>query len=331
MSQEPAPRTTPATAPGVHAPKHLQEHEPTVIHDPDQDQTILYRWMKRQLEKGPWMWVGLAIAVTTASLLWIVLSSRSTGRSIDADAWNQLILAQDNDALVKTAEQIATQTPGPVAGWALLQAAERRYDEAFADLPANREAAMPLLGQARDFFRRSADLAGKDVALRRLALLGYARVLEARGEVGEAIQEYKKVAQTYPDTPEGKRAAKLLEALEKPEAIAFYEKFAGFKPAPIGSGTTGGGPGGFTLPGGGSGTINLPGLPPLTGPASGPGSALDSLGEGPSGTTNMTPPTAPPAPVEAPKPAEPEPETAPAPATKSELPSDPFASPPPGG
>jgi hypothetical protein len=336
MSQEPAPRTTHDHAAGAHVPKHLQEHAPTVIHDPDQDQTLLYKWMKRQLEKGPWLWVGVAIATTLASLLWIMFSGRTTARSVDAEAWNELIAAQGGDSLVKTAEQIATKTPGPVAGWALLKAAEARYNEAFDDLPANREAAMPLLGQARDFFRRSIDLSGKDVTLRRMAMLGHARVLEARGEVGEAIQEYKKVATAYPDSPEGKRAAKLQEALEKPGAVAFYEKFASFKPTPIGGGTSGGG---FTLPPGGSSSINLPGLPPLTGPASGSSSSpLNSLGAGPSGTGTgaMTPPVSPPVPVElptvieTPAPASP-PIEAPKPAepAKGELPKDPFAAPAP--
>ena len=65
--------------------------------------------------------------------------------------------------------------------------------------------------------------------LRRLAMVGVARTLESRDELADAIAEYQKIAEKWPNSDEGKSAAKRVERLKTPEAIAFYKKFNAYK------------------------------------------------------------------------------------------------------
>lgn len=302
MNQEPASR-----------PKRLlEEHAPPVIHEPDQDQTALYRWMRQTLERGPMIWVAAAVAIVVVCLAWIFLvGSGSSNRSATARAWSEMILAKNNEDQIKVGESAAAADPGPAGGWALLRSAELQYAEALSDLPGNRDAALPLLGKARDLFRQASQRAGTEAGLRALADMGVARVLEARGELGEAVQEYKRIAESFPGTDEGRRAKALAEELAKPEAIAFYQKFSNFKPPRPGLPA---GPGEMFLPPGGSSSFPLPGLP----------AGHPSL-EGP---TIPAPALIPPAPAPAPTPAA-LPEPAKSGEAKGELPAEPFATPSP--
>jgi hypothetical protein len=190
--------------------------------------------------------------------------------------------------------------PGPAAGWALLQAAEARYQEAFNDLPANRDAALPLLTKAHDLFEQASQKADADPVCKRLAALGMARALEARGDLDAAIAQYESVAKNFPSTGEAARAEVLAKELRKPENQKFYQNFSTFKPTEM------------TLPPRGRGFLdNLPpSHPPIDGPVV-PAPGLD-LPELPAGTGATTPP------------AEPKAET-----TPPEIPSTPFTAEPP--
>jgi len=55
MKHEPAPR-----------PKSPVEHAPTVIHDEYADETLLARWLRRGMEKGPKFW-GLALSTVAVA------------------------------------------------------------------------------------------------------------------------------------------------------------------------------------------------------------------------------------------------------------------------
>lgn len=276
-------------------PKHLLEHETTAIHDPHADETILGAWLRRNLEKGPYVWIAAACVICGLCLLWIVMSTLGSKRSTSSQAWEDLILAKDVDARAKVGATVS----GPASSWGLLQAAEARYQEAFQDLPANRDAALPLLTASHDLFRQARDKAEPGSASRRMAALGMARTLEARGDLDGAVTQYKEVARDFPETPEGKEATELAERLRKPEVIQFYKEFSAFKPA----------------------SPTLPGLPSdhpaLEGPAvPAPGLNLpSSVTVPPGGSTplgNIPLPTPTPAPAPAPEPA-PAPTPTPAP------------------
>lgn len=200
---------------------------PTVIHHYEEDQTLLARWLKRAMSKGPTFWM---LAAGSAALIFAVgylISGLTTGKSANAQAWEQVILASSIEDFQRVSE-----TPGdiPAGRWSALSAASRRYREALTRLPADREGAAPILTLALDNFRAIEDDPKADDTLRRLAMVGVARTLETREELADAIAEYQKVAEKWPNTDEGKHAAKRAERLKTPEAIAFYKKFSTYKP-----------------------------------------------------------------------------------------------------
>ena len=272
-----------------HAPEHRHETAeaaPVVLHH-DPDATILAQWLARGLQQGPKFWALIAGVVGVIVLLAVLGGSLSAGRTATDDAWLDVMLAKTPEDRLKAAE-----TPSPAAPWALLQAAELRYQEAFIDLPANRDAALPTLTKAYDLFEQAYRKAEADSMVKRLAAMGMARTLETRGDVDGAIKQYESVAKQFPKTDEAAAEARIT-ALRKPENRAFYEKFTTFKPAEV------------SLPPRGSSTFDGLGLPPnhpaLNGPTI-PAPGIPGLPTRPSvPPTSPADPTTPPA---APTPAE---------------------------
>lgn len=255
--------------------KHLLDHAiPTVIHHDEDNLPILARWLKRGMEKGPGFWIPLVGLCIVVIALGVLASGLSLGRSTSDEAWNRLALAKDSADRVKVAEEFPD---APAARWALLQAATETYNKGFRDLPANREAAEPLLRKARTQFEQVVKQAPKDSPQARIAALGVARALEAHNDLNKAIEQYKLVAKTWPESPEAKHAERLARALEKPENKAFYKELYAYKPVeatipPMGTG-------GFTLPAiPGAGGLSLPpSHPPVDGPTIPAGSFMPPL------------------------------------------------------
>lgn len=278
------------------APKHLIDHAvPPDLHRHQEDATILAQWLRKVIDKGPLYWLVPALIVAGGVVLAVAVGNMTTRQSPNSAAWFDLMVAKTPEEQIKVAEM-----RGPAAGWALLQAAEARYQEAFNDLPANREAALPLLTKAHDLFEQASVKSDADPMCKRRAALGMARALEARGDLDAAIAQYESVAKNFPSTDEAARAELLARELHKPENQKFYQNFSTFKPAEM------------TLPPRGRGFLdNLPAShPPIDGPVvPAPGLDLPSL---PSGL-DSTPP------------AEPKADT-PSPA---EIPSTPFTAEPP--
>jgi len=333
--------------------KHLLDHAiPTVIHHQEENLPILARWLKRGMEKGAGFWIPLVGICVVVIALGVLASGLSMGRSASDEAWNRLALAKDSAERVKVAEEFPD---APAARWALLQAATETYNKGFRDLPANREAALPLLKKAQTQFEQVAKQAPKDSPQARIAALGVARALEARNDLDKAIAQYDYVAKTWPDSPEAKHAERLARALRKPENIAFYKDLYAYKPieATIPPMSTQGltlppnlGTGGLTLP---------PNHPPVDGPTIPAGSFLPPTPGGsflppppsPSpGTTGAMPASdslldtplpgnvfSPEPPTPKAEPAKPEPKAAETPATSSPagtpLPGDVFTPEPP--
>jgi tetratricopeptide (TPR) repeat protein len=263
---------------------HVQP-SPTVIHHYEDDETLLARWLRRGYEKGAKFWFLVGGVAVVIAVLMVLVSGLSAGRSVTHQAWAELMMAKGADDQVRIAE---AQAATPAAPWALLQAAEGRYDEGVRELPGNREAAGPLLNRAYELFEqayREADpKAELGDALKRLAALGMGRALEARNELERAKDQYRSVAKQWPDTPEGRQAARLAERLERPENVEFYKKLYAFKPKEV------------TVPPGGTSTLDLPfGHPPLDGPIL-PTGPLPSSGVPIPPLPPMSPPTTPAAP-----------------------------------
>ncbi len=312
---------------------------PTVIHDPEQDMTILARWLHRGMAQGPKFWYLLAGVVVVVVLIAMLAGGLARGRSSVSQGWTELGLAQTPSQKI----DVANAFPGSeIARVARLQAATDYFFTATRDLPGNRETALPQLQKALQEFQQVAKDAPKDSPEALSASFGAARTLEARNELPEAIEAYKAVASGWPGTTEAKQAQALADRLKDPEVVAFYKELYTYK-APSAS-----------LP------SSLPGFPsdhpPLTGPMvpAGPLSTPTSdllksltnpvpgstMPPGPAPFDLAPPPLTPPdsKPEAAPKPAAPASAKPESPAAKAgadakdaappkagELPKDPFA------
>ena len=143
--------------------------------------------------------------------------------------------------------QVAEDNPSsPVATWAKLQAATDFYNQGFGDLPNNRDVALPNLKKALDLFDDVARQAPSDSPQARAAALGKARTLEARNELSKAIEQYRLVEKTWPDSAEASLAKQMAAELEKPGAAAFYKELYAYSPTKV------------TLPPGGTQDFKLP-------------------------------------------------------------------------
>jgi hypothetical protein len=298
--------------------KHEFEHAaPTVIHDPEQDMTILARWLHRAMAKGPAFWYLVFGVVAVAVVLTVLGNGLSRGKTSTGQAWTDLFLAQTPAQRKEIAEAFPNT---PVAHAAKLQAATEYFNMGVRDLPNNREVAAPQLSNALDLFRQVAAEAPKDSPEAVAAAFGAARALEARNELPEAIDQYKAVIAGWPNSAEAKHSEKLAEQLKRPEAVEFYRQVYAYKapvaPPPSSLPSVGGLPAGHpslsgpTVP---AGPLSIPLLPGMEGykpsPATDPGPAPFDLPPPPS-----LPET---------KPAKSDATTKPA--VKDDLPSDPFA------
>jgi tetratricopeptide (TPR) repeat protein len=233
--------------------RHQLDHAvPTVIHHPEEDLPQLARWLHRAMENQTRFWgliVGLVVVVIGLTVL---TTGFSLGRSTSDEAWMKLETAKTAAERV----EIAKEFPKSQAErWALLQAATEYYNQGFADLPSNRDVALPALKKALDLFERVENESDPASFQARVAALGVARTLEARNELDKAIQQYEKVARTWKDSEEGRQAKQLARLLRRPESVAFYKELYAYKASEA------------TLPPLGQEGINLPpNHPPLDSP-----------------------------------------------------------------
>ena len=232
--------------------RHQLDHAvPTVIHHPDDDLPILARWLKQAMANQTRFWSLLVGSVLAIVVLVVLANGLSLGHSNDVEAWTKLETAKTPAERVEIAREFAKT---PAERWALLQAATEYYNQGFMDLPANRDVALPTLKKALDLFEEVAREAPADSPPARLAALGVARTLEARKELSKAIEQYEKVAKTWPESSEGKEAERLAKALKQDDNVKFYEQLYAYKPNQV------------TLPPEGSERFGLPsGHPPIDG------------------------------------------------------------------
>jgi hypothetical protein len=220
---------------------------PTVIHHPEEKMTALARLTQRLLRE-PRKYLSWVLGVLVVVLGAVAISNYSTVvRSGSSAIWEKLDTAKTADDRIS----LAKEYPGsPAANWALLQAAGEFYNQGLADLPNNRDVAGPLFKKAIALYDQVTREAPKDSFPARVAALGKARALEASYDLPKAIEQYKLVAQNWPGTADAAEATELAQALEKPEAAAFYKELYSYTPTK------------FTLPPSGTTTIpSFPGLP----------------------------------------------------------------------
>jgi hypothetical protein len=258
--------------------RHQYEHQvPTQIHDPEEEMMVLARWTHRAMQDPTRFW-GTITAIVAGILAIVLVSNLFLGSSSGrADLWSKLELAKTPAERLQVAED---NPNSPVATWARLEAATEYYNQGFADLPNNRDTALPNLKKALDQFDLVAKEAPADSPQARAATLGKARTLEARNEISKAIEEYRQVEKRWPGSPKAGQARQLADALEKPDAASFYKDLYAYSPTKV------------TLPPQGTEKFDLPLLPS-------PGSGAPGAERNPGGLIPTIPllPPPPPSPL----------------------------------
>lgn len=300
MKNDPAPQNAPgAPVPGRH---QFQHPTPTVIHDPEQDMTLAARWAHRAMKEPAKLW-GWLLGGAAVILAAVIVYNLALGRDdVSSSAWTSLDEAKSADDKLAVAK---ANPNSPAAPWARLDAAMQLYQSGVADLPSNSDAALQTLKKSADLFEEIARTEPKDSAVAVVAAFGLGRCLEARNELPKAVDQYKLVATTWPDSAEAAEAKKLAELLQKPEAVEFYKDLYAFTPTKV------------SLPPLGTETLDFPDVVPAPTDSPAPASSL----------IPPPPPTAQPeAPkadeAEAPKPAEESKPGAEAPKTEEAKPAD---------
>jgi len=211
-------------------PVHEHEHaEPTVIHHPDEDMTILARWLQRGMEQGSRFWLLIGGVVLALVVVSAVSSGLVAGKAAGSQAWTELTQAKTVEDRLKIAE---SHPNTPAAGWAKLMSAREEYEIGVDDLttPGKKETAGPRLAKALKLFQEVAKEAGTNSLQAVGGLFGTARTYEARNELDEAIKQYKLVVEKFPKSPEAKTAEELIKALEEPVNQMFYKELYAYKP-----------------------------------------------------------------------------------------------------
>ncbi len=207
---------------------------------------LLARWTHRAMQNPVKFWGAIAAVVAVMLGVAVLSNVMGTGSSANAEVWSKL------EAVKSPADrvQVAEEYPGTTAAmWARLEAATEYYNQGFADLPNNRDVALPNLQKAIANFDEVFKNAPKDSPQARAAALGKARALEARNELSKAIEQYEVVAKTYAGTSEAEQARKLADALKRPEAASFYKSLYAYSPSKV------------TLPPLGTQNLDMPLLP----------------------------------------------------------------------
>ena len=237
----------------AHGRHQLDHAVPTVIHHPEEDMPLLARWLDRAMANRTRFWSLLGGLVVVVVGLAVLANGLEMGKTVSDEAWTKLEAAKTPGERVELAQEF----PGTEAErWALLQAATEYYNQGLADLPANRDAALPILGKALDLFGRVARESPPEAPQTRAASFGMAQTYEARNEIDKAVAQYDRVVKTWKGTEEAEHADAKARALRKPENIDFYKQLYAYKPIEM------------TLPPGGRMGIPLPPNHPPIGGAS---------------------------------------------------------------
>lgn len=240
------------------------------MHDPEKDQTALLRWLRHNAGAAWFRTLALAlVALPIAGVIWYNLfgglrsgSNQAWIEMIDAPAQveNELTERKTSasgeelqieawDRIGAQYGEIAAKHPATgVAPWAALRAGGEFFNAGVLSLPRDKDAAQSALEKAAKQYQVALESAPKGSYLSRLAQLGYARSLEAQKDLDGATKAYKALAESAPDSAEGKLADTLIKRLERPESKKFYDDLYAFKPAappsldnipPIGPGAPG--------------------------------------------------------------------------------------------
>lgn len=175
-----------------------------------------------------------AVIILAAVAIWWVRSSKTT----DAPGWSSLNMALGNPestgedfANIADSDEFSGTAP---AKWARLLEAEARLDSGIEQMFTDRAAANQELAAARKAFEALSEgtAVSPEHAVR--VQFGQAKILEVTsdGDLQPAIDKYNAVVKDFPGTVYEQVANERIEALNQPDAKAFYAWFSKQTPKP---------------------------------------------------------------------------------------------------
>jgi tetratricopeptide (TPR) repeat protein len=199
--------------------------------------------------------VAGVLAIVGVLLAWMYISSQNKAQEVEG--WNRYFRAvntRDQPLLRDVAQQYAGTM---VANWARLTTADWQLESGTNRLLSDRTLARDDLREASETFQALASVSNQSV--RERAAFGLARAYESLGELEKARAEYRKIAETWPNSPYAEQSKSRAEALEQNDTKQFYDWVAKYEPpAPFSNepGTPGKRPDFLKEPD--AGTLNVP-------------------------------------------------------------------------
>jgi hypothetical protein len=222
---------------------------------------VLADWIGKAIEWAKPYWSPilagslLVLLVLTAYFAWVRMSSAST-----TQAWTEVNTALVMEDVTKLQDVITHYPRTNAAYMAALVLGDSHLKKGCDDAFVDKTIANPELSKAIDDY--SIVLEGSRVSsVREQATFGLAQAREAKGELEQAAELYKKITTDWRDGAFAEAAAHRLEYLQQPGTKAFFDRFDHYNPRPALSSEPG-------AEKSGSGLNSLPGEPPITGPTS---------------------------------------------------------------
>src|SRR3990170_5540429 len=174
-----------------------------------------------------YVFIGLTVAVV--GIIAAVTITGRTARS-KASAWEALFEARTPEQLLAVATNYSDT---PVAPWAMLQAAQSMQYEGATQLYDRRDQAVVRLKEAVKVYEQIAREHAAMPTIVERAAIGVAGCYETMGDLEAARAAYQQVVDRYAGRGIAKEAAERLARLNRPDATAFYEALAKYKPPPV--------------------------------------------------------------------------------------------------
>ncbi|GHT46667.1 hypothetical protein FACS189454_08160 [Planctomycetales bacterium] len=172
-------------------------------------------------------WLGWAVIGVLAVIL-IAMATVRVSAWNQAAAWKQYYAALHSGQSEADLEALADSTTGVVGIHARLALAQQKLDEACNTVFTDKAKAIAALEKAVFVFQKVQKSTTNQPALQQ-AGFGLAQSWETLAcarkgdDLNKAVEEYKKIAERWKDSFVGKRAAKQLEIIERPNTQKFLE------------------------------------------------------------------------------------------------------------
>ncbi len=172
------------------------------------------------------LWASLVLLLIAAFVFY-----KNNSGSANAEGWAALTTAQNAEDLASVADSYKET---PVGQWAKLRVGEQYMQSGLTLMFTDREAGKADLEEAQNAFNELLNDSKTPDVIRERALYGQASVLETTSgaDLKPAIETYKKLLSSFPNTPYKVVVEQRIEDLEDKSAQEFYAWFAKQKPEP---------------------------------------------------------------------------------------------------